>query len=233
MTEAAPDEEFVFNIVWTGSVFPFLRYFVASQIAHSGARFRFLVNGCAPGQVPLMEEFREEHADRVLEVMFVSDKMNAHGVALDAALEQRDDGDYFCFIDPDILARGPFVHAFAERLAEGCAGITSGRGVWRDDDVLPKGQLGVSGEYFYAPDGYLFGSPHFAMYRRRPLSETMARWDIGFKSAGPDLSDEAKQHLIDMKRRYLLYDTGKLANIFLQEDGQTLCHMEHLSLIHI
>lgn len=234
MTEAALDEEFVFNIVWTGAVFPFLRYFVASQIAHSGARFRFLVNGCAPGQVPLMEEFREQHADRVLEVMFVSDEMGAHGVALDAALEQRDDGRYFCFIDPDILARGPFLREFAERLADGCAGVTSGRAVWRDDDVLPVGQAGVSGEYFYAQDGYLLGSPHFAMYHRDRLEPTFARWTVGFKSAGlRKLTEEGRNRLEAIGQRYWLYDTGKLVNIFLQEDGNRLCHFEHENLMHI
>lgn len=233
MTAVARDEEFVFNIVWTGTVFPYLRYFVASQIANSGARFRFLVNGCPPEQIVLMEEFREQHADRVLEVLVVGDKMEAHGVALDAALEQRHDGDFFCFIDPDILARGPFVADFARRLTDGCVGVTSGRGVWRDDDVLPEGQLGVSGEYFYAPDGFLFGSPHFAMYHRDQLETTLTRWGIGFKSAGPGLSDEAKEHLVAIKRRYWLYDTGKIVNIFLQEDGETLCHFEHDNLVHI
>ncbi len=166
-------------------------------------------------------------------MLVVSDEMGAHGVALDAAYEQRPDGDYFCFIDPDILARGPFVADFAERLDQGCAGVTSGRGVWRDDDVLPAGHPGVAGEYFYAPDGFLFGSPHFAMYRRAPIDDVRARWGIGFKSAGPDLSDEAKERLVAIKRRFLLYDTGKLMNIFLQDEGNTLCHFEHDALVHI
>ncbi len=232
---AAVDDEIVFNIVWTGRVFTYLRYFVASQIAQTDARtrFRFVVNGCPPEQIDLLRAFRDRRPDRVVEVLVVSDEMGAHGVALDAAYEQRRDGDYFCFIDPDILARGPFVRDFAASLDEGCAGVSSGRGVWRDDDVLPPGQLGVSGEYFYAADGYLFGSPHFAMYRRAPLDETRARWGVGFKSAGPDLSDEAKQRLDEIKRRFLVYDTGKLMNIFLQEEGNTLCHFEHPNLIHI
>ena len=51
---AAPDEEFVFNIVWTGKVFTYLRYFVASQIAQSEARFRFVVNGCPPEKIALI-----------------------------------------------------------------------------------------------------------------------------------------------------------------------------------
>ena len=42
------EADLVFNVVWTGTVFPFLQYFVASQIAQSEARFRFVANGCPP-----------------------------------------------------------------------------------------------------------------------------------------------------------------------------------------
>lgn len=230
---APRDEDFVFNIVWTGRVFPYLQYLVASQIAQSGARFRFVANGCPPDQIALMEDFRQRRPDRVLEVLVACETMEAHGVALDIAHDQRDDGDFFCFIDPDILARKPFLAEFSEHLEAGCAGITSGQGIWRDDSVLPEGHLGVSGEYFYAPDGYLFGSPHFAMYRRAPLDRTLARWGVGFRSAGNDLTDEGTRRLDAIGRKYWLYDTGKIVNILLQEDGEQLCHFEHPSLLHI
>ena len=50
---------------------------------------------------------------RVVEVLDVSpDAMIAHGVALDRVRAIRDDGDHFCFIDPDICARGPFLGPF-------------------------------------------------------------------------------------------------------------------------
>ena len=230
---AAPEDAFVFNIVWTGRVFPFLRYFVASQLAQSTARFRFVVNGCPPEQIALMEGFAERYPDRVEEVLVVCEGMERHGIALDITLRDRDDGDYFCFIDPDIIALGPFVESFAARLGAGAAGVTSGRGIWRDDDVLPPDQAGVSGEYFYAPDGFLFGSPHFAMYRRDQLIETRDRWDVGFGFAGPDLSDAAVARLEATGRKYLVYDTGKLMNIFLQDDGGVLEHFEHPNLLHI
>ncbi len=53
------EDTFVFNIVWTGRVFAYLRYFVASQIAHTDARFRFVVNGCPADQVLLIQKFRD------------------------------------------------------------------------------------------------------------------------------------------------------------------------------
>ena len=230
---APPDEAFVFNIVWTGSVFPYLRYFVASQIAESGARFRFVVNGCPPDQIRLMERFAERHGDRVVEVLVTSPTMVNHGEALDTVRESRDDGDFFSFIDPDILARGPFVGAFAEALGGTCAGVTSGRGVWVDDTRVPRGHPGVAGEHFYSQDGYLFGSPHLALYRSGPLADTVDRWKVGFVSAGGDLSDAARARLRSAGHDYFIYDTGKIVNILFQEDGNTLCHFEHPQLMHI
>jgi hypothetical protein len=227
-----PDSAFVFNVVWTGSVFPYLRHFVASQMRHSGARFRFVANGCPPDQVRLMEQSAAA-SDRVVEVFVSSTTMERHGASLDAVLKARDDGEFFCFVDPDILAERPYLPTFVEALDEGCAGVTSGKGIWTDDVVVPAGHPGVPGECFYSHDGYLFGSPHFAMYRREPLRETVARWGAGFGSAGGELTEGAKAALAAAGHRYWIYDTGKIVNILLQEDGHRLCHREHPALLHI
>ena len=225
--------DFVFNIVWTGTVFTHLRHLVNSQLAHSGARFRFLANGCPPAQVAAMEAFADRHADQVVEVYETSAKMVNHGVALDWALSERNDGDYFCFADADILARGRYLGDFAARLDGGCDAVTSGRGVWCDDDRVPPDHPGVAGEHFYSQTGYLFGSPHFAMYRRDPLVATMQRWGVTFASAGAELTDEARERLTSAGHNYIIFDTAKLVNIFLQEQGHRLCHFEHDNLVHI
>ncbi len=233
---APAEESLVFNVVWTGGVFTYLRYFVASQMICSDARFRFVANGCAPGQLELIHAFATKHPDRVLEVFESSTTMEPHGAALDRVLSARDDGDHFCFIDADILAKARFLPAFVERLEQGCAAVTSGRVFWRqehEDDVLPAGSVILPGDFFYGRDGYVFGSPHFAMYRRGLLDETIARWDIGFASAGPDVTDAVRKKLTEIGHQYVLYDTGKIVNILLQEDGHKLCHFEHPDLLHI
>ena len=85
------ERDVVFNIVWTGSVFPYLEYFVASQMAFSEARFRFALNACAPDQAGLMEAFAAAHPDRVEEITVVSeDAMITHGACLDRILASRD-----------------------------------------------------------------------------------------------------------------------------------------------
>ena len=231
---AAPENAFVFNIVWTGTVFPYLRPFVASQLAHSDARFRFVLNACAAEQVPLIEQFAAHHPDQVVEILDVSaDRMVAHGEALERVRASRDDGEYFCLIDSDIRASGPFVADFSTILSGGAAGVTAGRSIWAETNVIPDGHIGVNGEYFYSADGFLFGSPHFAMYRRAAIDEVAERWGVGFASAGPDLSDDAKARLEAAGQSYWLYDTGKLVNAFLQLAGHRLIHEEHPHLLHV
>ena len=232
LTVAEPGSEIVFNIVWTGEVFTYLRYFVCSILHHSGARARFVANGCTPESIADMERFASTH-DSVVEVLDVSpDEMVAHGVALDRVRSARDDGDHFCLMDADIRACGPFLDSFLQLLASNAA-VTSGREVWNDDNVVPVGHGGVGGRHFFDVDGFVFGSPHLALYRRGPLDEVCDRWQVGLGSAGPELSAEATAALASLGHRYLVYDTAKIVNILLQHDGYGVVHIEHENLMHI
>ncbi|MEZ5246734.1 MAG: hypothetical protein R2707_16685 [Acidimicrobiales bacterium] len=227
------ERDVVFNVVWAGTVFPYLRFFVESQMAHSDARFRFVANACPASELALLEQFADVHP-QVVEVFEVSsDEMVPHGTALERVRAARDDGAYFCLIDSDIRASGPFVADFAAELAAGAAGVTSGRGVWSTTDVVPEGHPGVNGEYFYSREGFLFGSPHFAMYRRAAIDDVLDRWGVRFDSGGPDLSAAASAALAEAGHDYWLYDTGKLVNVFLQLSGYELRHREHPNLLHI
>jgi hypothetical protein len=232
MTDAADETAFIFNVVMTGGTFRYLRYFVCSLMANSRARFRFVGNGCTREALDEMRAVARARPDRVVEVLEVCPEMEAHGVALDEVLRQRDDGDHFCFIDPDIKARGPFLADFAARLRDNAA-VTSGQGVWTDDPYVPEGHRGVAGEHFFRRDGFVYGSPHLAMYRRDALDDTLGRWGIQFRNAGPDIPAPAKERLIAGGHDYLLYDTAKVVNILLQADGHRLVHEEHPNLMHI
>lgn len=227
------EPDVVFNVVWTGTVFPYLQYFVASQIARSRARFRFVGNGCPPDQLELMEAFAARHPGRVVEVLDVSSQdMIAHGVALDRVRAQRDDGPLFGLIDPDIKANAPFVADLLRLLGDGAA-VTSGREVWSEHNVVPDMHPGVAGEFFYDRNGFVFGSPHLAVYRRDALEDTCTRWEVGFGSAGPDLRPDARALLDAHGHTYIVFDTGKIVNILLQLDGHPLVHEELDQLVHI
>lgn len=230
---ALDERSLVFNVVWTGSVFDYLRLFVASQLDRSDARFRFVANGCPADQIEAMTAFAAAHPDRVVEVLDVSEEMVAHGVALDRVRGQRDDGAHFCLIDPDIKANGPFVGELTGLLDASTVAVTSGKEVWSDDNLVPPGHRGVAGEHFIGQDGFVFGSPHLAIYRRDALDETCARWGIGMQSAGPDLSPQARTTLEERGHDFVIWDTAKLVNVFLQVDGHAVAHRDLDDLVHI
>jgi hypothetical protein len=199
-----------------------------------GVRARFVANACPPEEIAAMERFAERHADRVVEVVVAStDRMVRHGDCLDLVLARCDDSDHVGLLDPDILARGPWIDLFLDHLGRGAAAVTSGREVWSETNVRPADHPGVNGEYFYDVDGFVYGSPHLAVYAAAPLRETMARWGVGFSSAGNDLTPAAEQRLRDAGRALWIYDTGKIVNILLQLDGHVLVHEESDALVHI
>lgn len=223
----------VFNVVWTGTTFSSLRPFVESQIDQDRARYRFLANACPPEEEGAMEAFASSWGDRVTDVVIVArDRMLRHGEALDVALGSYDDGELFAFIDPDILARAPFLGPFLDVLERADA-VTSGREVWSEGNVRPADHLGVSGEHFFDQDGFVFGSPHLAIYRRAPLLATVERWGVGFGVTGNDVSDGVRDRLSSLGRSYWVYDTGKIVNVLLQGDGRVLEHIEHPDLLHV
>lgn len=234
MTPIDPQgSQFVFNIVWTGTVFSNLCLFTDSLLATTEARFRFVANQCPHDQLEAMSAYAERHDGRVVEVLDVSPRvMVRHGDALDTVLRTRDDGEFFCFIDPDICARAPFLDRFVEIL-DTAAAVTSGRELWSTHNVRPVDHPGVNGEYFFDHDGYTFGSPHLALYHRQPLQETIDRWGVGFSSAGNDISEAARERLVDVGRDYWIFDTAKIVNVLLQADGHQLQHVEHPDLVHI
>lgn len=229
-----PEDDLIFNVVWTGTVFTYLHLFVASQMAHTSARYRFVVNGCPPDQVELMERFRSRHPDQVVEVLEVSAEMIAHGVALDRVRAVRDDGDHFSLIDPDIKANGPWVADLTSLLNGDVVAVTSGKEVWTDDNLVPVDHPGVAGEHFFDRSGFVFGSPHLGIYRQDALQETVDRWGVGFGFAGPDLSPAARDAMASMGHDYLVYDTSKIVNALIQHGGRArLVHRDIPQLVHI
>ncbi len=230
---AVPAEaDLVFNIVWTGEAFTYLRYFTESLLAQSTSQFRFVANGCPASAIEMMGEFGARHPGRIDLLDLEHEVTVAHGVALDETRALRDDGGHFCFIDPDIKAKAPFVAELTAALVDHAA-VTSGKEVWTDDSVIPENHLGVAGEYFFDRKGFVFGSPHLAIYDRAALDEVWDRWGVKIGSAGPELSDEAKAQLVSMGHEYIVYDAGKIVNALLQANGHRVEHRELPQLVHI
>ncbi len=233
-TAPTSERDLVFNLVWTGDVYQYLRYFVDTQLVYSDARFRFIANACTTRSIEQMRAAADAE-ERIVEVMVVSEeKMIGHGKALQIVFEQRHDGEFFSLIDTDIKANGPFVMDLARNL-ERCDVITAGTEVWSDTNVIPDWQIGVSGEYFFGRDGFVFGSPHFSIYRRSALEDLFARRpEIQFNTPGEmGMSAESWKTLEDFGQDFWVYDTAKVVNILLQADGYLIEHTEHPELVHI
>ena len=98
------ESELVFNLVWTGGVYRYLRYFVFSLLDRTECGFRFIANNCTPDAVREMQRFAAA-TDRVVEVVVLDvDRMVPHGTALDPILDGRDDGDGWASLDADAFA---------------------------------------------------------------------------------------------------------------------------------
>jgi hypothetical protein len=230
---AVTEADITFNVVWTGGSFGYLQYFVASQIARSRARFRFVVNACAPSQIEEMQRAAARHPDRITEVLVVTDELVGHGLALDAVRRCRDDGPVFAAIDPDIKANAPFVDELLALLTDDVVAVSSATEVWSTTNVVPEGSWGVAGEHFYDRDGYTFGGPHLVLYRRDALDATCDRWGVTLGSAGPEVPAPARTRLEEVGRSFAVYDTGKVVNILLQADGGRVVQHELEQLVHI
>lgn len=227
------EADVTFNVVWTGGSFGYLQYFVASQLAWTRARFRFVVNACAPSQIEEMQRAAARRPDRIAEVLVVSDELIGHGLALDAVRRRRDDGPVFAAIDPDIKANGPFVGDLLALLDGDVVAVSSATEVWSADNVVPEGHWGVAGEHFYDRDGFTFGGPHLVLYRRDALDATCDRWGVTLGSAGPEIPDEARARLEEVGRGFKVFDTGKIVNVLLQADGGRVVQHELDQLVHI
>jgi hypothetical protein len=227
------DRQFVFNMVWTDSVFGYFSPFLVSLMDHSRARFRLVANRCPPDEIARMERFAARHASRIVEVLEVSStQMVPHGTALDVVRDRRHDGKYFCFIDPDILARDRFLPLFIDLLETNDA-VTSGTSVWAGGGVAKPGDPLLRGEYAFDDQGYVFGSPHVAIYERAALDATCESWGVALGSSGIDLPDKVRSRLAQIGQVFQLYDTAKIVNMLFQEDGNRFSHVAQPALMHI
>ena len=234
LSAVVQESDLVFNLVWTGGVYRHLRYFVFSLLDQTECQFRFIANNCTPDSIREMRAFAAAAPDRIVETMVLPvDRMVPHGTALDPVLADRDDGDLFCFIDVDIKATRPFVPDLLPVLDDHAV-LTSGVEVWTDVNTLGPDDFGVGGRHFYANDGFVFGSPHVAIYRKDVLAETLSKWGINLHCGGKgDMPEATWQRMEEMGQAYIAYDTAKVVNVLLQADGHSLVHQEHDALVHI
>ena len=112
-----------FNIIFTPYTVRYLKPFIASLLKWSDCRYRLVANALSSEDKDQLIELADQH-DRLEFIVLSETGPIEHGKAL-RWLQERTESPWFCFMDSDIIATGPFLDQVAERL-EHCDVISSG-----------------------------------------------------------------------------------------------------------
>lgn len=199
-----------FNIIFTPNTVEYLSPFVLSLLRWTDCRYRIISNGCAADERRMLEDFCRN--DSRLEYLLVNESgMLEHGLVLDQ-LQELNTGDWFCFMDSDILAVGPYMEQLREQLAH-CDVFSSGHPLWHADEdiLLPVSFQRLQGSYFATEDGKSLGGTYFAIYYNPLLTQIRSSTGVGFRFYRWDeVAQEHRQTLRRIGLDKLDYDTGKL-----------------------
>jgi hypothetical protein len=222
-----------FHIVYMPGTVRYLTPLVRSLLEWSDCTFRLVANGCAPGEQHELERFCEKDA-RLVFISLPFSAPVAHGEAL-TYLQAENRADFFCFMDSDVFASGPFLPPFAKGSGR-YSGQFSCAPLWcsPQETILPADYPRMYGRFHQTSDGLCLGSTYFAIYDNHALSEVIAGDKIEFSSylwsgiPGLHQSWLQRQGLV---KAY--YDTGKLINLRLLARGYELRFREVPALHHL
>lgn len=235
-SEARPplrEEDLLFNVVYVPGSFRYLGPFLDSMLRHSRVRARIVANGYDDDDLRAMRATQGRFEGRVEVLPFSRDVRVEHAAVLNALAEVDADLEHFCFLDSDVLARGPWTAPFLEVMRSAVA-VSSAHPSWDPDPRPPVQELGLRGHYVYGADGTLFGTSYLAIYRRRALDEVRGRWDVDFRLANHhELAPATRARMEELDRHYLYYDTAKTINALLQLDGHRVAYVDDAPLVHI
>jgi hypothetical protein len=158
-----------------------------------------------------------------------------HSVAI-THLQGIEDDDYFCFMDPDIIASGDFIVQF-NKLLEQYSGVFSGNVIWLDKagQTLSHPQKTMGGRFNVTEHGLCLGSTFFAIYNNKILSNYLENTSITFDkyNSWKNIPPDCQIKLIQSNLRMQKYDTGKVLNILMQFDGAKFIFQHSPYLYHI
>ncbi len=222
-----------FHIIYTpGSVHGLLPL-VSTLLRHSTCHYRLVANGCSPDEIAHMERYAEQ-SGRLSVTRLPGKQQVNHGVAL-TQLFARSSDPYFCFMDSDILAAGDFMAELQPLLAD-AAGVFS---AWplmvrNQEKVLQADHQYIGGHHLATPTGVCLGGTYFAMYHRAALTAAMQYAPDGFGvSYRRQLPWATRSLLKRVAQERLFYDTGRLLNLILIDQGYLLRTLETDRLCHI
>jgi hypothetical protein len=222
-----------FNVVYTTGTVKYLELFVYTWLKWSNYSFRLIANGCSGEEVKLLNRLCEYDSRLSIEVI-PTESMITHGEALNYihALKK---SDYFCFMDSDIIFTGSFPSNLFEDLRM-CSALFSGTPIWSDSEeqIMSNASREIWGRYNRSENGVCLGSTYFAIYNNRILGSLMHLAGINFNQyTWQDVPERCQAVISEMGFRKEFYDTGKILNLLLLEQGEKLIYRDIEEVNHI
>ena len=222
-----------FHIIYTPHTVALLSRFLPTLLNESDCLFRLIANGCTAQEITHLRHLCQNN-DRLEFLALPTARPLWHGPALNY-LQALNDTEYFCFMDSDIFATGPFLPTLMAELAQAnacfsCAPIccTDNDALLTDDDPIVQGILNRTST------GLCLGGTYLAIYAQPTLRHFIRTTGIGFEPRyWAEIPAAYQEILLGLGLQRAWYDTGKVLNLLLHEQGQRLAWCEIPTLRHL
>jgi hypothetical protein len=220
--------DLVFNVIFMPDTVPYLCLGVQSLLNHSPYRFRLVSNGLTGQELEQLKAYADTD-ERLGFYAYPTRLPVDHGTLLTLLFHQQSDA-YFCFLDSDIFATGPF-DAWLENHLDSVDALSSCSALFWE--TLPPA-VGFSGRCTETPTGNPLLSSFFAVYRREVVAEAFMA-GITFEKRMSPLHMSPHEQALAKAEGWTgqMIDTAKLVNFELARRGYRLAHQECGSLVHI
>ncbi|HJP05146.1 MAG: hypothetical protein QGH46_05255 [Gammaproteobacteria bacterium] len=225
--------ELQFNIIYTPGTVRYLTPFVTTLLKWCDCSFRLVANGCSGDECKLLEGVAA--LDDRLELLTMPGKrMLPHGETLDF-LHARTDSEWFCFMDSDILAVGPFMDDFRDDLKDSDL-FSSCLPLWHNDKdiTIPKSFRHMHGIHAYTDTGITIACDYFVIYNKKTVDEACHATGVGLAVCSwNDLTQVNQAILRDLGQERADYDSAKALTLLMADRGARIHYKQSDKLKHI
>lgn len=225
--------ELRFNIIYTPGTVRYLTPFVTTLLQWSDLQFRLIGNGCSEAENALLQQVSDIDERLSLQIL-PNPRMQPHGETLDL-LWQQHEAKYFCFMDSDILATGPFLQDFLPDITTADC-FSSCLPLWHcpADTVIPADFQHMHGIHAWTESGQTIACDYFVVYKQERLSATINATGAKLRVVGWNEIAESNQRILEqLGQRRADYDSGKLLTLLMLADGAHIQYRDSDKLKHI
>ncbi len=223
----------LFHIIYTPNTVRTLLPFVETLLRWSDCAYCLVSNGCDDEEMSLLRT-RCAGEPRLRWRSLPWPRKVEHGQALNFLFAASNEPS-FCFMDSDILATGDFMAELLPAMS-GAAGLFSAWPITikAEERMLSDACSFIGGRHSHTADGRCLGGSYFAIYERAALACALAQAPDGFnRGYWAQLPRRMRQFLRKIGQERRFYDTGRVLNLFLQQQGGALRVHDCAALLHL